>query len=118
MEQQLQIKNKIKKVTKNERRKVAEEKILKLLKNIDVKKSTGEDKLPSKPVKCAASYIYKSLTLIIKQSLKTTTFPNNAKRAVVTPLDKGSLDKKDVNSYRPVSILIFYKVFLKFLKMS
>ena len=55
----------IKKVTKNEAafsfKEVAEEETLKLLKYIDVKKSTGKDKLPPKLVKCAASYIYKSL---------------------------------------------------------
>ena len=65
----------VKKVTKNEAafsfKEVAEEEILKLLQNIDVKKSTGEDKLLPKLVKCAASYIYKSFTLIINQSLKT-----------------------------------------------
>ena len=82
----------IKKVTQNETafsfKEVAKEEILKVLKNIDVKKSAGEDKLPLKLVKCAASYIYKSLTQIINQSLKTSTIPNNAKRAVVTPLDR------------------------------
>ena len=71
----------IEKVTKNETacsfKEVAEKEIWKLLKNIDVKKSTGEDKLPHKFVNCAATYIYKSLTLIINQSLKTSIFPNN-----------------------------------------
>ena len=49
------------KVTKNETafsfKEVAEEEILKPLKNIEVKKSTGEDKLHPKLVKCTASYI-------------------------------------------------------------
>ena len=53
-----------------------------------MKKSTGEDKLPSKPVKCAASYKYKSLTLIINYNFETSTFPNNPKHTVVTRLDK------------------------------
>ena len=106
----------IKKATKNETafsfKEAAEEEILKLLKYINVKKSTGEDKLPPKLVKWAASDIYKSLTLIINQSLKTSTFPNNAKRAVVTPLDKSSLDKNNVNNFRPVSVLnCFSKIF-------
>ena len=56
----------INKVTKNETassfKEVAEEELLKLLKNIDVKKSTGEDNLPPKLEKCAARYIYKPLT--------------------------------------------------------
>ena len=111
----------IKKDIKNEKafsfKEVAEEEILKLLKNIDVKKSTGEDKLHSKLVNCAASYIYISLTLIINQSLKISTFPNNAKGAVVTPLDKGSLNKNDVIIFRPVSVLnCFSKIFKNVMK--
>ena len=90
---------------------------MKLLKNIDMKKSTGEDKLPSKPVKCAASYKYKSLTLIINYNLKTSTFPNNPKHAVVTPLDKSSLNKNNVNNFRPVSVLnCFSKIFENVIK--
>ena len=79
--------------------------MLKLLKYTDAKKSTGEDKLQPKLFKCAASYIHKSLTLIIIQILKTSSSPNNAKRAVVTPLDKGLLDNNDVNNFRHVSVL-------------
>ena len=110
----------IKKVTKNETafffKEVAEEEIFKLLKNIYVKKST-EDKLPPKLLKCAASYIYKSFSLIIDQSLKISTFPSNAKRAVVTPLDKGSLDKNNVNNFRPVTVLnCFSKIFKNVMK--
>ena len=49
----------IKKVTKNERtfsfKEVEEEEILELFKNIDLKNSTVEDKLPPKLVKCAKS---------------------------------------------------------------
>ena len=106
----------IKKATKNGTafflKEVKEEEILKLLKNIDVKRSTWEDKLPPKLVKCATSYIYKSLTLITNQSLKTATFSNNVKRAVVIQLRKGSLDKNDVNNFRLVSVLnCFSKIF-------
>ena len=62
----------IKKVTKNEKlfyfKEVDENEVLKLLKNINVKKSTGEDKIPPKLAKCAASHIQKFLTMIINQS--------------------------------------------------
>ena len=109
----------IKKVTKNERtfsfKEVEEEEILELFKNIDLKNSTVEDKLPPKLVKCAASRIYKCLTLKINHGLKTSSFPNNAKRAAATPLDKSSLDKNDVIKFRSVGLL---NCFLKFLKMS
>ena len=78
----------IKKATKKETAfsfiQADEEEILKPLKSIDMKKLIGEDKLSRKLVKCAASCLYKSLTLIINHSLKTSSFPNNEKRAVVT----------------------------------
>ena len=68
-------------------------------------------------IRCAASYIYKSSTLIINQSIKRSTFPNNTKRAVVTPLNKGSLDKNDVNNFRPVSVLNWFsKIFENIMK--
>ena len=52
------------------------------------------------------------MTLITNQSLKTSTFSHNAKRAVVIRLDKGSLDKNDVNNFRLVSVLYcFSKIF-------
>ena len=38
-------------------------------------------------------------------SQPTSTFPNNEKHAVVTPLDKGLIDKNDVNNISVVSAL-------------
>ena len=55
---------------------IAEEEILTLLRNVDVKKPTGEDKLPPKLVKCAACYVYKSLTLIVNQHQLFQTMKN------------------------------------------
>ena len=81
---------------------------MELFKNIDLENSTGEDKLSLKLAKCAASRIYKSLTLKINHGLKASSFPNNAKRAAATPLDKGSLDKNDVIKFRSVSVLNFF----------
>ena len=106
----------IKKTTKNGTtfflKEVKEDEVLKFLKNIDVKRLTWEDKLPLNLVKCATSYIYKSLTLITNQSLKTSTFSSNVKSAVVIRLGKGSLDKNDVNNFKLVSVLnCFSKIF-------
>ena len=54
---------------------------------------------------------------IFNQRLKTSTFPNNTKRAAVTLLDKGSLDKNDVNNFRAVSVLnCFSKISEKVMK--
>lgn len=52
------------------------------------------------------------MTLITNQSLKTSTFSNNVKSAVVIRLGKGSLDKNDVNNFKLVSVLnCFSKIF-------
>ena len=84
-----------------------------------MKKSTGEHNLPANLAKCAACYICKSLNLIINQTQKTSSFLNNAERAAVTLLDKGSLDKDDVNNFWPVSILNYSsEIFENFMKRS
>ena len=48
-----------------------------------------------------------------KPSLKTSMFSKQCKTRCSDPLDKGSLDKNDVNSSRPVSVLNCF-VFLFF----
>ena len=46
-----------------------------------------------------------------------STFPNNAKGAVMTPLDKGSLNKNDVSIFRLASVLnCFSKIFENVMK--
>ena len=48
-----------------------------------------------------------------------SVFPNNAKRAAVTPLDKGTKDKNSINNYRPVSVLnLFSKFYEKVIKQQ
>ena len=47
----------------------------------------------------------------------TNTFPLKAKRAAVTPLDKGCKNKTDMLNYRPVSVLnIFSKFYERAIK--
>ena len=44
-------------------------------------------------------------------------FPNKAKRAIVTPLDKGGKDKTNISNYRPVSVLsVFSKIYERAMK--
>ena len=80
-------------------------KVKKLLKEIDIKKAVGVDKIPTKLIKIGADIIAEPLTQAINCCLGQGIFPGNAKVASVVLLDKGKPDKYDVLNYRPVSIL-------------
>ena len=80
-------------------------------KNITEYASPGVDRIPPKLAKLAREYLVKPLKEAINSSIRHSVFPNNAKRAAVTPLDKGAKDKNSVNNYRPVSILNFFSKF-------
>ena len=88
-----------------------------LLQNINPQKSTGEDKIPPKLVKLSKNILIKPVTDAINSSIRSSIFPKNAKRAAVTPLEKGGCDKTNINNYRPVSVLnVFSKIYEKVIK--
>ena len=70
--------------------------IHKLLKNIDDKKITGTDKTRPKLVKMSAEVFSLSLSVAINNSISKEVFPDNAKIASVSPIDKQSDDKNKV----------------------
>ena len=90
---------------------IDEEEITKSFKKINTKASAGEDKIPPKLAKLASKHLVTPLKNVINSSIRTQFFPTKAKRAVVTPIDKGSKDKHNVNNFTPVSVL---NVFSKF----
>ena len=79
--------------------------IYKLLKNIDDKKAAGTDKIPPKLVKISAEVLSQPLANVINNSISKGVFPDNAKIASVSPIDKQSNDKNKVSNFRPVSVL-------------
>ena len=79
--------------------------IYKLLKTIDDKKATGTDKIPPKLVKISAEVLSQPLADAINNSISKGVFPDNAKIASVSPIDKQSDDKNKVSNFRPVSVL-------------
>ena len=52
-----------------------------------------------------SNFLSKLITYIINTAIDTDTFPDRAKRASVTPIDKGGNDKHIYTSYRPISVL-------------
>ena len=79
--------------------------VLKLIKRININKAVGEDQTPPNLIKVAGNFLVEPLTDIINSCFRTSTFPDLAKRASVTPIDKGGTDKHIYTNYRPVSVL-------------
>ena len=84
-----------------------------LMRNIDEKKATGLDMIPSKLLKMAASIVTPSLTVIFTKSIITGIYPTEWKMARVTPVFKKGV-KSNLNNYRPISVIpVVLKVFEK-----
>lgn len=89
---------------------ITENQILKQLKNLNVSKSTGCDKISARFLKDAASVVT-PLTHIINISLRSGQVPKEFKTARVVPLYKKD-DCNQEGNYRPVSILpVVSKIF-------
>ena len=83
-----------------------------LLKSLDIKKASGLDKIPPKPVKAASDILDVRLSEAINNSLMNGIFPDGTKVAMVSPIDKKTDDKNKISNDRPVSGLnIFSKVY-------
>ena len=67
-------------------------------------KSAGLDQFSVRLLKLSAPYISKSLAFICNLSLRNSVFPDDWKRAKVTPIYKSG-NKSDVGNYRPISVL-------------
>ena len=96
---------------------VSELDISKLFGELKTHVATGEDKIPAKLVKLSKQFLLKPLTTAINSSIRNSVFPNKAKCAMVTPIDKGGKDKFSISNYRPVSVLnIFSKFYERVIK--
>ena len=87
--------------------------ILKSLNKLDVRQSTGTDKIGPILWKLGAPFITESLTYICNLSIKTSTFPEKRKESKLNPLHKGDRSN-DLNNFRSISILpVLSKLFEK-----
>jgi len=92
---------------------VTEDKVSKILSNLNSNKATGLDQLPSRFIKDGAKFITTPLTFIVNLSISSSRIPDDLKAAKITPIYKKN-SKTEAGNYRPVSILsIISKVFEK-----
>lgn len=88
-----------------------EQNILRYLRRIKNKKSSGPDTIPAYIIKQCAAPLAAPLTYIINASLSTGIFPVDLKMAKVKPLYKKG-DNLNVENFRPVSNLdVFSKIY-------
>ena len=83
---------------------VNSETVLKIINQFKPKTSKGVDGISMKILKSVSSILLKPLTLLINQSLMTSTFPSKLKIAKIMPLlKKPNIFKPD--NFRPISLL-------------
>ena len=81
-----------------------EREILKVIREINVSKSSGIENLSSKVLKEAFTTLLPQLTFLYNLSLSSAIFPDQWKKALIIPIPKtGNLTK--VQNYRPISLL-------------
>ena len=78
--------------------------VLRLVKNININKSSGIKDISSTVLKEAVITLITPLTYLYNQSLQKNTFPTSWKKATVVPIPKGG-DKTRVKNLRPISLL-------------
>lgn len=77
-------------------------------------KTSSSDPIPTWLVKRFVFLLAPFFCTVTNLSLSTGIFPDSAKRAIITPiLKKRSLDKNDLNNYRPISSLSFVSKFIE-----
>ena len=82
---------------------VTRQEIMNLMKNLDVRKSHGPDKISNWILKECSEELVGVIMELVKCSLKEGKIPTDWKRADIVPIFKGG-NKEDPNNYRPVSL--------------
>ena len=84
---------------------VSEYQIMKILQKLPVKKASGYDDIPLKFIKMTSRLLSKPLSMIANKCISQQIFPENMKKANITPLYKKK-DKLNKDNYRSVNLLI------------
>ena len=86
--------------------------ILNAIKQLKNGEAAGPDKVPTTIVKDVGDLVSKPLSMIFNSSLEKGVFPDIWKLARVTPIFKSGA-KKDVNNYRPISVISIFSRILE-----
>ena len=84
---------------------ITESLVSKIIRNLDLNKSTGPDQVHNKMLLKAVNIISQPMALLFNRSIEEGKFPKIWKTAHVTPIYKLKGDKSSCNSYRPISLL-------------
>lgn len=74
------------------------------LQNLKVNKATGVDDISAKYLKLSASVNSQPLATILNLSITSGIYPDDLKKAKVTPIFKKG-EKQDINNYMPISVI-------------
>lgn len=83
---------------------VSERDVAKTISSLSVKKAAGYDELPAKFIKMLREELIKPLALLINRCILENEFPNQMKKANISPLYKKK-DKLNKDNYRSVNLL-------------
>ena len=78
--------------------------ISKQINKLSSKKASGHDGILAKVLKLAQPAVLKPITFLINETIKMSEFPDECKKAMVSPFHKKN-STQDKENYRPVSIL-------------
>ena len=81
-----------------------EEKVFKIMENIEISKAADRDKLRGRFLKDGAEILYKLISEICNISISRGIFPNGGKNAKLKPIFK-KIKKVDPSNYRPISFV-------------
>ena len=84
--------------------KFTEEEVLKVIKDIEINKSSGIEHLNNRVLKSILKVLTSQLTFIFNSSIESHSYPNSWKNAVVIPIPKKG-DLTSVSNFRPISLL-------------
>ena len=92
---------------------ITDDGILKLIRNLNPNKASGSDGISGQMLLICDASVVRPLSIIFKNILSTSVYPDLWKLANVTPIFKKE-DKQLVKNYRPISLLpICGKIFEK-----
>ena len=78
--------------------------IIEIIRSLDINKAHGHDDISIRILKICDSAIIKPLSIIFRNCINNSAFPDLWKKSSISPIHKKG-DKKIINNYRPVSLL-------------